>query len=701
MPVRGVAIQDRLKIYEKMREASLGTPTAAATPAMMAARLSIGVSFSEAKDGFPGNCTEAIRWLKAVKSDARAERLKNARLGVVYAKGCGGNRFENQPAMAVDYFQAILNDPATNEATRAQAKGWIDRVMAQHPNISGKDLQIAAQETTHAPTDVSGQRIDSEAFPPTLGSPPAVAYGKPVCDLLPRRQVEAVVGEPWRKGQQRIPQRAVAGCDFTGDSFGMGLNLNLPPLASDIRAHLLNDMEDLTQRCDLVKGVGDEAILCAPDKVFAWAAVANKPWPQSASLRVFRDGKYVFYLSLDSKRGVPQYEAQLASIGILALKTMGLASAAPMASADRLTRVDSTVFQMLPKPVLEMHGDKDDELKKSLWSKAESGDASSQFALASLYRFPGTSAGATVQSNLASAAYWYQEAAKQNLAEAEYALSIMYRDGLGVRSDQLNTMNLLTKAAQGGDVSAMETLGAFYANARSSWTDESRAVYWLKKAIAAGNIPANTVLGEFRYQHAVELSLRYEVLEQEHLNEAMTLLTKAASANDCVAEADLGNMYFNGNGVTQSRAQAQAWFVKAATCAGTKYPDFRQSAEQQAKQAASGPLPATLSARLAAQSAIDRAVEALPNSERGMQADGSPNVSHPTVNVTNTLLVIGAALFAKAVVDHRNDTPEDKKRIAAEMRRLNDDAEYDRRMRVSSCYMQFGTGWDTPCASIR
>ena len=75
--------------------------------------------------------------------------------------------------------------------------------------------------------------------------------------------------------------------------------------------------------------------------------------------------------------------------------------------------------------------DDQDESFGSLLSKAESGEADSQFKVAGIYEIGSDD----VSQNLLEAAKWYRMAAEQNHAQAQYNLGMMYQSGHGVGED--------------------------------------------------------------------------------------------------------------------------------------------------------------------------------------------------------------------------------------------------------------------------
>ena len=91
-----------------------------------------------------------------------------------------------------------------------------------------------------------------------------------------------------------------------------------------------------------------------------------------------------------------------------------------LASRSQVTEINQT-------PVV----DDQDESFGSLLSKAESGEADSQFKVAGIYEIGSDD----VSQNLLEAARWYRMAAEQNHAQAQYNLGMMYQSGHGVGED--------------------------------------------------------------------------------------------------------------------------------------------------------------------------------------------------------------------------------------------------------------------------
>ena len=141
---------------------------------------------------------------------------------------------------------------------------------------------------------------------------------------------------------------------------------------------------------------------------------------------------------------------------------------------------------------------------------AYQGDAIEQYNLARYYY--------SNPETKAKAYEWYQKAANQGIAKAQYNLGVMYSNGESVPQD--------------------------YAKAHE----------WYQKAADQGLSAAQDML-EINYFNG----------ERVHLNDPKTheLYQKAANQGDAKAQYKLGFMYSEGEGVPRDYAKAREWYQKA------------------------------------------------------------------------------------------------------------------------------------------
>lgn len=121
---------------------------------------------------------------------------------------------------------------------------------------------------------------------------------------------------------------------------------------------------------------------------------------------------------------------------------------------------------------------------------ANLGDAKSMYELGWIYFGSHDIPGRHLQ-DYAKAAMWFQRAADLDYAPAITQLGVMYgSDGSeGVPEDDVKAAQLYLKAAHMGDAYAMNHLGYVYSHGKGVPKDMNKAVFWWKKAVAAGGQP--------------------------------------------------------------------------------------------------------------------------------------------------------------------------------------------------------------------
>lgn len=103
-------------------------------------------------------------------------------------------------------------------------------------------------------------------------------------------------------------------------------------------------------------------------------------------------------------------------------------------------------------------GDYDTALKETR-PLAEKGDPRSQYAIGVLYEN-----GLAVAKDLKQAAAWYLKAAKQGNSDAQYNLGAMYEHGVGMPVNYIEAARWYRPAAEQGDIDALSNLGVLYQN---------------------------------------------------------------------------------------------------------------------------------------------------------------------------------------------------------------------------------------------
>ena len=115
----------------------------------------------------------------------------------------------------------------------------------------------------------------------------------------------------------------------------------------------------------------------------------------------------------------------------------------------------------------------------ALRALAETGDAMAQLNLGAAYDH-----GKGVERDLEQALYWYQQAAEQGLAEAQFNLAHLLAES---EISEVAAAEWMAKAAAQGMLDAQFLMGVIYAEGLGVAQDPQRAREWLQRAIDAGH----------------------------------------------------------------------------------------------------------------------------------------------------------------------------------------------------------------------
>lgn len=170
------------------------------------------------------------------------------------------------------------------------------------------------------------------------------------------------------------------------------------------------------------------------------------------------------------------------------------------------------------------------KIVKDIENRAFKGDAEAQHDLAAIY----TAGHAGVKTDYERAANWFDEAAHNNVANAQYNLGVLYHQGLGVKQDTRKAIQLyrvaasnrhpeaeynlgiahiegvgadysprvatkyFENAASGGIVEAAYNLGLIEENGLLGDARPDEAVFWYKTAADEGNAQAKQALAQLQ-----------------------------------------------------------------------------------------------------------------------------------------------------------------------------------------------------------
>ncbi|MDM1546021.1 sel1 repeat family protein [Ignatzschineria indica] len=189
---------------------------------------------------------------------------------------------------------------------------------------------------------------------------------------------------------------------------------------------------------------------------------------------------------------------------------------------------------------------------------ARQGDISAQLYLGKIYR-----EGKIVPINFNESFKWYEKAAEQNNAEAQFNLALLSLTQLEMDSGEKLTfkdgVNWLTKAAYQGYPPAELQMGYLYydgVDIDGVYIKQNyiMAFKWFKKAADKGDIVAQFYLAGLYYNGTGTVQSYFEAFKWYKL---------AAEQGLAEAQFNLGAMYANGKGVRQDYYEAKEWFGKS------------------------------------------------------------------------------------------------------------------------------------------
>ena len=175
---------------------------------------------------------------------------------------------------------------------------------------------------------------------------------------------------------------------------------------------------------------------------------------------------------------------------------------------------------------------------------AQRGDARAQTVLGMMYEH----AAAGVQHNDAQAVAWYQRAANQRFPRAQYNLGFMYLKGRGIEKDLQRALSLYTLAAPQIERAKLNCAIIFLGDSGFP-RDDAQGLDVLEAMANAGNANAANSLG-MAYYYGVPV---------HDLTRAAHWFRIAAEAGLTIAQSNLGQLYYNGQGVTRDYVEARRY----------------------------------------------------------------------------------------------------------------------------------------------
>jgi TPR repeat protein len=231
-------------------------------------------------------------------------------------------------------------------------------------------------------------------------------------------------------------------------------------------------------------------------------------------------------------------------------------------------------------------GSSADNPKNDLYSlDLQPTDADKQYLLASRYL-----SGENLYQDASRAAYWYEQAAKQNHAQAQFQLGEMYKHGTGVTASVAKAKLWLSKAANAGISDAEMSLRDLSEIKISSKVNVMKTGLPVteRNTIKKSNINSPVINHNHQANHSTENATQNlpRPLQNEpnvqantgminalgksnptakNANDEIQALIEAANNNELDAQVKLAEMYRKGRGVKRDLITAAQWYEKAAT----------------------------------------------------------------------------------------------------------------------------------------
>ncbi len=139
--------------------------------------------------------------------------------------------------------------------------------------------------------------------------------------------------------------------------------------------------------------------------------------------------------------------------------------------------------------------------------------------------------------------------------KAQMELALRLAGGRGLTQNLPAAASLLENAAQAGNLNAQTIIGEYYFSGNGVERDPQKAAEWLRKAADRNFAPAKAALA-YLYLSGFGVPKDYEL--------ALSLARSAAEAGAPAGADVLGLIYLNGWGVSADGGEAIKWFTKAA-----------------------------------------------------------------------------------------------------------------------------------------
>lgn len=165
---------------------------------------------------------------------------------------------------------------------------------------------------------------------------------------------------------------------------------------------------------------------------------------------------------------------------------------------------------------------------------------------------------------------WFQQAAQQGHAEAQYTLAWMYAQGKGVSQDLQQAAKLFRRAALKGYAEAQYHLGRMYIQGIGVPQNFTQAAHWFVKAAMQGHTAARQARVNLYLKIAEQGDVQAQYLLWEMSTQGETQITqplqwleKSAQRGYVKAQYALASLYEQGNNVSRDFTKATYWYKQA------------------------------------------------------------------------------------------------------------------------------------------
>lgn len=158
------------------------------------------------------------------------------------------------------------------------------------------------------------------------------------------------------------------------------------------------------------------------------------------------------------------------------------------------------------------------------------------------------------------------------LSEAQYALSIIFKEGVGGAKSPEKSFKWCKKSAESGYLPAQSELGRKYESGDGVEKNPSASLFWAQKAAAKGDAYAEGLLASKYITGSVGLDKDYK--------QAMKYYRLSAEQGNAMSQFMIGTIYLGGFGVPKDYIEALAWINLAAASNNDTFAPTRDKIEK-------------------------------------------------------------------------------------------------------------------------